>query len=58
MRNVQMATSPSGYEAQDSNGGDGGAGAPGRAPATTVTVVARPASSLCTKRGMRSFHTW
>ena len=57
MRSVQMATSPSGCEAQDSGGGARGSGAPGSAPATTVTVVARPAASLCTRRGMRSSHS-
>ncbi len=57
MRSVQMATSASGCEAHDSGGGASGLGAPGSAPATTVTVVARPASSWWTRRGMRSFHS-
>src|SRR3989344_4339704 len=54
---VQMATSPSGWEAQNSGGGGSGSGAPGSAPDTAVTVVARPAASWCTRRGMRSFHS-
>ena len=54
---VQMATSASGWDAQDSGGGLSGASAPGSAPATTVTVVRRPSASRCCRRGMRSFHS-
>src|SRR6185295_4856952 len=53
MRIAQIARSDSGRAAQELGGG-GGAFVPARSPATRVTCVVRPASSVCVTRGIAS----